>query len=237
MKTFNTQTSDLGHYLRSELYENWVNDRQDIEEKWQRNENGFKGVSEGIWKAEEGTGWRSNTFIMLTKIKVLSAYSMVIDMLLQGGMLPFALAISPWDQIVMEDLPEDQQEILQDNIDDMTGLLHQQILDCNGDRELMKCVMSGAKLGETYWRSFVHDVTRKGYNKANMAPQGTPNPEKYDRFEYYENTIKSMAFEYVSCWDMFRDLETDDMQKSRGYCQEIMCRLMTCGNTWAKPIT
>jgi hypothetical protein len=155
----------------------------------------------------------------MTKIKVLSAYSMVIDMLLQGGMLPFALALSPWDEIVMEDLPQDQQEILQDKIDDMTGLIHQQILDCNGDRELMKCVMSGAKLGEAYWRSFVHDITRRGFQGVNMAPQGVANPERFGRFEYFENTITVPGFEYVSCWDIFRDLETDDMQKSRGYCQ------------------
>jgi len=211
-------TSDLGHYLRSELYENWAVDRKPIEEKWQRNENGFKAVSEGIWKKEEGADWRSNTFIMMTKIKVLSAYSMVIDMLLQGGMLPFALALSPWDQIVMEDLPENEQEEIQDSIDDMTGLIHQQILDCKGDCELIKCVMCGAKYGETYWRSFVHDVTRKGFRKVNEAPQGTPNSEQYDRFEYHEDTITSSAFEYVSCWDIFRDLETDNMQKSRGYC-------------------
>jgi len=219
MITSNTNTSDLAHYLRSELYENWAVDRKPLEEKWQKNENAFKGVSEGIWKAEEGADWRSNTFIMMTKIKVLSAYSMVIDMELQGGMLPFALELSPWDQIVMEDLPEDEREILQDNIDDMTGLIHQQVLDCKGDRELMKCVMGAAKLGETYWRTFVHDVTRKGFKKVNMAPEGTANIEKYNRFEYYENSVTVPGFEYVSPWDMFRDLETDDLQKSRGYCQ------------------
>jgi len=219
MTNLNTNTSDLGHYLRSELYDNWATDRIPIEEKWQRNENAFKGVSEGIWKDKEAEDWRSDTFIMMTKIKVLSAYSMTIDMLLQQGMLPFALVLSPWDKIVMEDLPEDQQELLQDNINDMTGLIRQQILDCKGDMELIRCVMSGAKLGEAYWRSFVHDVTRKGFNTINEAPQGTPNPERFDRFDYYENTVTIPGFEYVSCWDMFRDLETEDMQKSRGYCQ------------------
>jgi len=219
MTTPNLNTSDLVHYLRSELYENWATDRKSIEEKWQKNEHAFKGVSEGIWKAKEGADWRSNTFIMLTKIKVLTAYSMVIDMLLQNGQLPFSLALSPLDEIAMEDLPPDKQEILQDQIDDMTGLIQQQILDCKGDMEVMKCVMSGAKLGETYWRSFVHDIKRSGFRQVNMAPRGTANAERFNRFEYFERTITAPGFEYVSCWDMFRDLETDDMQKSRGYCQ------------------
>jgi len=219
MATSSLHTSDLAQYLRSELYENWAVDRKPLEEKWQKNENAFKGVSEGIWKAEEGANWRSKTFIMMTKIKVLSAYSMVIDILLQGGQLPFALDLSPWDQVTIEDLPPEQQEVVQDKIDDMTALIQQQILDCKGDRELMKCVMSAAKFGETYWRSFVHDVTRRGFRSVNMAPQGTPNPERFIRHEYFEETIMAPGFEYISCWDMFRDLENDNMQKSRGYCQ------------------
>lgn len=219
MPTSKLNTSDLAQYLRTELYEKWATDRKEIEKKWQTNENAFKGVSEGFWKTGETEAWRSNTFIMLTKIKVLSAYSMIIDMLLQGGQLPFALDLSPWDQVTLEDLPPEKQEAVQDQIDDMTALIQQQILDCKGDRELMKCVMSGAKLGETYWRSFVHEITRRGFKTLNMAPRGTPNPDRFARHEYFEESVTVPGFEYVSCWDMFRDLETDDMQKSRGYCQ------------------
>lgn len=218
----NTHTSDLANFLKSDLYEKWKTDRkQHVEDKWQRNEDAFKGDSAGkFWKCEETDDWRSNTFVMATKNKVLNAYAIVIDMLLQGGKLPFSLELSPWDMIVMEDLNDIEKEKAQDDIDDMTGLIQQQVLDCKGDRELMNCVMSAAKLGETYWNSYVHTVTRKGYRRLNMAPEGTEDPEgRFTRYEQYEEEINAPAFEYDSCWDMFRDMETDDMQKSRGYCK------------------
>jgi hypothetical protein len=209
-------TSDLGEYLKSELYDKWAIQRQPVEQKWLNNENAYKGVSEGMWKAEEGADWRSNTFIKMTKIKVLTAYSMVIDML---GDLPFALELSPWDEIVLEDLPEEQREKVQDDIDDMTGLIRQQILDCKGPMELIKCVMSAARYGETYWKSFIHQVMRKGFRSLNMA-EGMSDPTgQYQRFEVFENEITAPAFKYVSCWNMFRDMETDDMQKSTGCCE------------------
>lgn len=214
-------TCELGDYLQNELFDTWSRDRQEIETKWLKNDNAFRGIAEGVWKAEEGEDWRSNTFIMATKIKILSAYSVVIDILLQGGMVPFALAPSPWDSILMEDMPEDQRETVQDQIDDMTGLIHQQIQDCDGDRALMNCVMAAAKFGETYWKTYIHDVIRRGFNPVSFAPERMPSgggPDQFKRFEYFEKIIKSMAFEYVPVWDMFRDIETDDMQTSRGYC-------------------
>lgn len=212
--------NELAEFLKNELYDNWVKDRKETELKWQKNLDNFNGVFAGNWKEGEGDDWRSRTVISATKIKVLSAYSMVIDILLQGGVIPFAFTLSPWDQIVLEDLPDDQQETIQDDIDDMTGLIHQQVLDCNGDRELMNCVMAAARYGETYWKMFVHQVVRKGFNRVSMAPQGMVDPGgNYSRFEYYENKINAPGIRYVTVWDMFRDVETDDMQKSRGYCE------------------
>jgi len=219
-------TSDLGHYLKSELLDNWAKQRKDVEAKWLRNENAYNSVTEGFWqpdwKTEEGTGWRSKTFISMTKIKVLSAYAIVIDMLLQGGMFPIELILSPWDNIVLEDLPKPQQDKVKDDIDDMTGLIQQQLLDCKSATELMKCVMAGAKFGETYWKTYIHEVTRRGFQLMNLAPQGMPelqNQNQYQKYQYFERQIKAPAFRYVSCWDMFRNMETDDMQTSQGYCE------------------
>ena len=213
-------TSDLGSYLKNELFDKWAKQRKDkVEAKWIKNEDAFNGVSRGFWKIGETEDWRSDTFIKMTKIKVLSAYSIVIDMLLQSGRFPISLNLSPWDNVILEDLPLDQQEIIQDNIDDMSALIQQQILDCQGPMELMKCVMAGARFGETYWKTYIHDITRKGFKMIDNSPEGMPElqqQDQYKRYEYFENQIKAPAFRYVSCWDMFRDMETDDMQRSRG---------------------
>lgn len=209
--------ADLVTTLKT-LFKKWEKDRQPLEEKWTRNEHAFDGVSDGFWKKEETADWRSDTFVPHTKIKVLSAYAIVIDMIIQNGTMPFSLELSPWDNIIMEDLPEEERVKIQDDIDDMTGLIKQQIIDCNGEKEMIKCVMSGAKLGEYFWESHIHEVKRRGFKKVSFAPQGfIDNTGKYSRLEFYETTINAPAFEYVSCWDMFRDLETNDMQKSQGY--------------------
>lgn len=210
--------SDLAEFLRYDLYDKWGKDRQDLETKWQENEDAFDGISSGTWKLEEGEDWRSNTFVMQTKKKVLTAYSMVVDVAMEGGQLPFNLDLSPWDDINLEDLDPVTRAQIEDALGDMNGLIHQQILDCKGDQETIKCIMAAAKLGETYWKSFVHDVTRKGFRQVNMAPPG--GMSRYDnQWEYFENAIKSPGFRHVSTWDMFRDLEMDDMQLSRGYTE------------------
>jgi hypothetical protein len=218
-----SRTSDLSTFLKDELYEKWKTDRLTLETKWQENEDAFDGVAAGTWKVEEGEDWRSDAVVQMTKNKIITAYSMVIDIALEGGLLPFNLAPSPWDEVNFEDLPPDQQEIVEDAISDMNGLIHQQILDCQGTWELMKCTMAAAKLGETYWKTFVHDVTRKGFEQSNMSPPGgiqQPGIQnQYQQWQYFEKVIKSPGFKYVSTWDMFRDLETDDLQTSRGYCE------------------
>ena len=221
LTSIGTFNSSLAEYCKTILLDNWQKQRSDVEIKWKKNEDAFNSIATGeTWKKEEGSDWRSNTFISITKIKVVTAYSMVIDMLLQGGQLPFSLVLSPWDEVVMEDLPQEQQRVLQDSIDDMQSLIHQQILECNGDRELMKCVMSAVKLGETYWKTYIHKVTRRGFGVRDLTPPREADPEfDYRVFDKTENKVETMGFNYVSCWDIFRDMETDDMQKSRGYCE------------------
>lgn len=213
--------SDLGQFCLDELFKVWSKNREPIEEKWQRNEDAFNGVSKRFWKVEEGQEWRSNTFIQITKVKVLSAYAIVIDILLKGGMVPFSLELSPWDRVILEELPEEQQSQIQDSISDMSSLIKQQIIDCRGDRELIKCVMSAAKLGETYFKSYVHTVKRKGFGEVDMGYQGMDPQRSQDfmRWQPQEKEITAPAFSYVSNWNMFRDMESDDMQKNRGVCQ------------------
>lgn len=211
---------ELGQWLHG-LYEDYGVDRQDLETKWQENEDAFDGISEGTWKAEEGEDWRSNTFIMLTKIKVITAFCMVLDICLENDQLPFNLDFSPWDNVNLEGMDPAQREYLEDSIGDMNGLIKQQVIDCKGDQELIKNIMAAAKLGETYWRSFVHDITRKGFQSQNTSPTGGMQQysgmQKYQQWEYFEKIIRSPGFRYVSTWDMFRDLESDDLQLGQGY--------------------
>lgn len=206
----------LVQYIRDELFKDYSEDRQPLEAVWLKNYQNFNSVSTGHWKIGEGEGWRSKTFIPLTRTKVVFAWSIVIDVFLQGGKVPFNLIPSPWDEVLFEEFPAQMQQQILDSIDDMSGLIHQQFTDCNADRQFMKCIMSSAIFGECYAKEYVQDVVRRGYEKIDLSGGRSATGNKYIRFKPYEIVTDSPAWEYVSVWDMFRDLETDDIQAGTG---------------------
>jgi hypothetical protein len=230
------EMSSLGYYIKEQLFENWKKDRLSIQKEMQTNLDSFNAVVTGdFWKSGETENWRSDTFVQITKMKVLAAYSMVIDILLQGGKIPFTLKPSPWDQVVFDDLPPEQRKKVEDDIEDMKKLIRQQLMDCNGDRQLMMNVMAAAIYGETYGKYFVQEVERSGFNRIQLV-EGFDDPE-LTRWEPFRTMVNSPAFEYVSNWSIFRDLETNDLQAGVGIIQRDMIspydlRLMKNGPFW-----
>lgn len=210
-----TNPSALAEYLRDNIYDKLRKEREaTIEPKWQKNIDAFNAVvNSEYWKEGETEGWRSDTFIKLTKQKIVTAYSMIVDIILQGGKIPFSLLPSPWDTMVFKDLPEEQKKRLEDDIDEMEDLINQQFQDCSADREMMKNIMSGAIYGETIGKKYVHEVIRTGYKKISLAPQGLQDQQgQYDRFEAFKKTKDAPAYRHISNWNFFRDLETNDLQ-------------------------
>ena len=220
-KTPSGELSGLAYYLREILYANWKTDKADLELKYEDNLNAFNAVSKGKWKIEEGEGWRSKTFIKKTKIKVLAAYAMVVDILLQGGRIPFALISSPWDKVVFEDLPEQEQEPIKDAISDQESLIRQQFLDCRADVELMKNIFGMGIYSETYAKWYVHDVIRRSYQPIQFAP-GINNQDQYVRYEKQQQIVVAPAWGYVPVWNIFRDLETNNIQAGVGIIERNM---------------
>jgi hypothetical protein len=214
MNSSPNEPTGLAYYIREILYKRWAKDRQPLEEKWQRNLNAFKAVSEGQWKKEEAEGWRSDTFIQMTKIKILAAWSLVTDMFLQGGKFPFSLQLSPYSDMQLEGMPEDMKANVEQAIEDQISLIHQELQDCQGDQHLMKCVMSSAIYGETYGKKFVQPVQKSYYNQTDLS-DGMGLPE-FQRFEKVTIEKNQPAWRYASVWDIFRDIEEDDLKISTG---------------------
>ena len=217
--TPNSNVTSLALHIRDKIFRDFKQNRENIcEPKWQRNLDGFNMVSTDFWKTEETEGWRSNTFIPLIKMKVIAAWSIITDMLLMDNKIPFDLILAPWDDLTLEDLEEDMREVIKAEIHAMRKTIEQQFEDCHADRELMKIVLSDAIYGECLSRWYVHEVSRKGYRKVGMAPEGYEDQQgQYTRFEAYEITKNAPGWEYLSVWDCYRDLETDDLQKGVGF--------------------
>ncbi len=207
----------LAKYLL-ELYSEFQKNRAGKEQKWRKNLDAYRSISDGYWKKGEGEDWRSDTFVPMTKMKVLAGYSMVIDMILQGGEIPFTLIPSPYDMTVMEELPEEQRNQIQDSIEDATRNIKQQFQDCRADRAMMKHILSGAIFGETIAKIGVHEVKRRGWQEVQMAPAGIEQAP-HVRYERFEDAKVAPNWSYVSVWDFWYDVESEDLQTGTGCIQ------------------
>lgn len=209
----------------TERYDNWKQNRQALQLKWTDNWNAYRAISTGKWKAHEGEGWRSSTFVNYTKQKITAGFALVADMMLMGGRIPFMLKPSPWDKVQMDELPEEDQAMMRQSIEDMQHLIDQQLLDCAADRKFLKNILSCAIFGETYAKWVVTDVIRRGYRRAGVPGVSDAGavPGELSVFEAFAESHNSPAWEYVPVWDIFRDLETDDLNAGAGVIHRQLC--------------
>jgi len=210
--------SGLAYYIRHRIFDEFVKQRKNsgVEEKWHNNEDDFNAVFKSEWKLGEGEDWRSKTVIKKVKVKVYTAFALVIDMLLQAGKIPFTLIPSPLDEMNAEELTEEQQSELDDNISDMVSIISQQFADCHADRSLMKNVMSGAKYGETYSHRYIQTIKRMSYQEFDVSEGYETSNGDFVRWKQVEKEIASPARRYISVWNMFRDMEVEDLQDGIG---------------------
>jgi hypothetical protein len=224
--TFNNNGCDLAYYLSQVLFTQWEEDRKPLELKWQQNLDAFNSVSNGIWKAEEGEEWRSDTFIGVTKQKIIAAWSLCVDVVLQGNKLPFGLSPSPWSGVVLDAMNDQERKAIESIIEDHKDLILQQMKDCKADRQLMKEFLSAAIYGEGWAKRFVHQVDRTMY----QTVQGMNG-----RMEPVIKSHLSPAWRYVPVWNIFRDPETNDIQNSQGIAERDFISLYALRQKMGKP--
>lgn len=217
-----TGTSKLAQYIL-ELFEDWKTDRKTkYETGWQANYDALTGTNgdfwkNNTWKTKEAKDWRSKAFPLVIKTKVLAGYSVVVDTVLQGGEIPFAL------------LPgegEDQPPEL------MEKKIKKQFVTAKADREMMKVVMSMALYSFGYVKSpiiktFLIPGFQRVQNQPQLPPQllGAQNAQGVQNNYIYQpvlNENTGPAIDYVSIWDIFRDWEHEDIQEGIGIIHRQM---------------
>lgn len=217
--------SGLVRYIRDELLAPWAATRSTAcDVKWRQNIDAFNSIDTAVWKkgeagTEKGDEWRSKTFLAVTKIKIMAAWSLIIDILLQNGRIPFVLKPSPWDELSFDSLPPEAQDKVRKTINEMVSLMAQQFVDCHADRQIMKGVLSAAIYGEAWAKFYVHTVRRSGYMPVDVSGMGDP---RFIRYVPYDQQVPAPAFEYVPVWEVFRDPESEDLQKGKGVIQRQM---------------
>jgi len=208
----------------NDLFDNFLTNRKSLQEKWQRNYDAVNGISSEYWKAKEATGWRSNTFVNVTRQKVQSAHALLVDLMLQRGKIPFDLDIESHTDLVLETLPKDKQDQIRDDLSNAKSLIEQQLEDCHADRAMINHILSGTTYGETYAKRTVTDIIRKGYERkgVEVVPEITDVEslnKRYATWQKFEKKLKSPAWEFVSVWEIFRDLEEDNLFNGTGVFQ------------------
>jgi len=200
-------TSGLGEFVLK-TYSQFKEDRNTIEQKWEKNINAFDKVLDTKEKKGEGEGWRNKTFIGITKQKVIAAYSIVIDALMKNGKVPFFLTCKEEELQDFEELAPEEREFIDQNKEIMEAKIYDQLKKSGSGEELSKSVLSCAIYGEAYAKRTVEEVVDEGYSE---SEEGV--------WESYRNSYECPKLENLSVWDVYRDVEDRDLQNSRGLIQ------------------
>jgi hypothetical protein len=173
-----------------------------VETKWLRNSEALRSVKDGQWaegwKKDEGTDWRSDTFVNITHQKVMAAQSLIADMFLQNGKIPF--------QIDIEDVS------LEDSVSDVVVTLEKEITKTiklvNVDRILSKSILSICTFGECYARFAMKLFKEKQFEQVvgdNGESQG---------IRAFITSVPKPTIIHIPVWDLFFDCSFDNITDS-----------------------
>lgn len=190
-------------------FEDWGKNRRDKQLKWEKNREAFLASFENHWKLKNLKDWETPPFIRATKQKVMAGYALVIDVLMQGGRIPYHFKLSPWADRKLEDLPPEIADIERESLDDAKSLSDEQLQMTRSDRAFMRNILSMALYGETVAKFLVKTITRK--RRKPMAVDGLGDLGMVSRnrlqFETVEEGRDVPGWGYLSVWDFFYDME------------------------------
>jgi hypothetical protein len=248
MMTLSTQRTDIPELAQWVLatYKDWSDNRAMLEDKWTTNRDAFRGEDAVSWQdpdadehgssGDDGsttfpgkTDWHSRHTVRITKQKVMTAFALVVDAVLQGGKIPFLLKLSGELAVNAEDLPQGAAEEIDNQIGDMTQRIQQQLSRSKAERAFAKAVLAGAVYGRAWCKFTPRTFTSRRMVAAPPQPlldpvtgqpaadpatgQPAQAPEQWGIEKAGE---VGPAVTFVSGWDIFADLEAEDKRRSAG---------------------
>ena len=184
-------------YLNGMLAEFKADREEQLEDKWAGNYNMWRRVdnSGATDYDEDEEKWRSRAYIGVGRQKILSAYSLIFDLMMQFGRFPFSLAQTPI-----------QEKFQNQNHKNMERVIRGQLTDCRAEDAFGDNILSGAIYGESFAKFGVMTRETTKY----QADEATGEVLRFKVDEVLPN------WESVSVWDIYRDLSTNDLRKGRG---------------------
>lgn len=204
----------LGEFVER-TYSQFSDDRKETETKWEKNFRAFNKTLVTKKTSTEAEDWRSQTFIGITKQKIVAAHAIIMDTIMKGSKLPFSISVTNMEAQNVEDLPRGEQEALDQDIQEMTATIADQMAQANSYDHFSKSVFSGAIYGEAIGKTFENELTEATF-------QEFEEEDGSISFERLPETFDTPAWESLPIWDIFRDIENDDLQKGRAVIHRKM---------------
>ena len=195
------ENSRLAKFVRDDIYDPFKQNRASLEVKWKANNTIWNGGVTEVWKEhqEDSEGWKSGITVDVAKQKANMATAMINQMAFKKNQLPIGLSavgdfgLSGPEKEQVEDLLQDVRDYMQES-SSITGAV----------REAKRGIRQCAKYGVNYFKYSIATHQDGQYVLA------------HDTFVESVVSQNYVAWESISVWDIFRDLETDDVQDGRG---------------------
>jgi hypothetical protein len=228
------ETTALAEFIHNRFLDWRNNRRKTLVPKWNANLKMIKNQDfrQKRWKKDEGEDWRSNTFLGITKVKIMTFYAIILDVVLQGGQIPFDLKPSPYTE---GEFNPQQDADIEKRIEGMKDKIREQLKDRKADREYMKLFLSLAYYGMGFKKYNVVDVKRQGFRPVAIGGEHFEGMPEFTEYKYFETIKKVPGHEYRSVWNIIWDMEEDNLQEGGGVFEKTALSLYDLNQRKGKP--
>lgn len=168
------------------------------------------------FKKDEGKDWRSDYYGPEIKTKVYTVFATLCDIVFKNDQIQFKLAPSPYEQELIEQDEELRQQSEED-VDLMEDKVKEQQRDFGALKEAKKKLLSSCTYAMSWGAFHVKHINRTSYAKQEFtSPNFGPTLAS---FEQQEESVNVPGNRYVSVWNMFWDMEDDDIQNNSGLAE------------------
>ncbi len=199
------ETTELAEHIKT-VYTNYKDNRLDHENRWMRNRAAAQADLDldehGVWKkSERAEDWQSDTMVDVVRQKVVTAKATIMDTAFKGGKVQFMLVPARGGEEpapeVDGNLQADRDEVIISN----ERYIERQLENCDAVDEFSKCIHSGAVYGRYFAKRYTTDMNCDGFE-----------PIAENVFVESEERSDTLAIENKSVFNMFWDMETDDLK-------------------------
>jgi hypothetical protein len=187
--------------------------RADVEKKWNRNRAIRHADPDldptGTWKKRERKGkWKSDTFISIGRQKHIAAYSIASDAIFKDGRIPFQVLVNdegePTEAMQMDPA---MAEFADNQVEWEQARMNRQHRASRAVEEMCAALDDNLTYGECWGHAYV--AQEEMQRRVPVAP---------GVMQTVTESRDMLAFEHVSPWEMYFDMEAGRDHETWAYC-------------------